>query len=661
MKTKLSLSPSGIIAFTARAMGGTPITKLSQFKCFVAAASLLVLFHTGIAATPTTPTQLFNRTKVWSVHLHMTPAQFEAMEPEGGGFGGPGGPADRGGLDLADMAVPGFMAGDKDKDGKLSEEEFRQLGTSWFTAWDKEKLGKLTLEQLRAGISATFPMPGFPGGGGRRGPVGMPGPGRAKTKFPVAHADLEFEGTMLKDVAIRYKGNSTYAQSRNSLKRSLKIDLNQYIKGQKLAGVTKLNLHSNVTDAGFMNEPISYQLFRDAEVPSGRTAYARVFLTVPGKYENKYVGLYSLVEEVDKHFARERFPEGGAIFKPETHSLFGVLEDDWAAYEKTYDPKTNVSKAQQQRLIEFAKFLDKANDAEFAAGIASYLDLDEFARFMATTVWLVNGDSILSMGHNFYIYLHPKTNQFLFFPWDLDLSFGHFPGLGGTGLSILHPWLGENRFLERVFQVAAFKEIYLTHLAAFNKSIFAPQRITAMVDESAPVIRAAVAEESSAKLALFEKTVAGEALVPAVYSDGLGREPGTSPRMGGMVLGGGTPIKAFVQPRSKSVADQLSGKPASQSANGGPGFMGMGAMGKGGLTGMLLGPGFFTAMDTDKNGSVSREEFQAGFARWFESWGGRANGELTEEQIRAGLNRDFPRPQGMPGLGPPPGAPSARP
>ena len=68
--------------------------------------------------------------------------------------------------------------------------------------------------------------------------------------FEYVHAAIDFNGTAFQDVAVRYKGNSTFMKSRESLKRSLKIDLNKYVKGQKIAGVSKLNLHSNVTDAG---------------------------------------------------------------------------------------------------------------------------------------------------------------------------------------------------------------------------------------------------------------------------------------------------------------------------------------------------------------------------------------------------------------------------
>src|SRR5206468_6763914 len=155
----------------------------------------------------------------------------------------------------------------------------------------------------------------------------------AGIEFGYVRADLEWENLVLNDVAVRYKGNGTFMQSRGSLKRSLKIDLNKFVKGRKLAGVSKLNLHNNVTDASWMNEVLSHRLFRDAGVPASRTAYARVDVTVPGKFARTYFGLYSLVEAVDNNFAEEHLcTKTGALFKPVTPEPFADLGDDWAKY-----------------------------------------------------------------------------------------------------------------------------------------------------------------------------------------------------------------------------------------------------------------------------------------------------------------------------------------
>jgi len=71
---------------------------------------------------------------------------------------------------------------------------------------------------------------------------------------------------------------------------------------------------------------------------ASRTAYAKVFLTIPGKYDHKEIGLYSIVEEVDKEFIKSRFPSSkGLLMKPETIS-FGLrdLGDDWKDYTRQY-------------------------------------------------------------------------------------------------------------------------------------------------------------------------------------------------------------------------------------------------------------------------------------------------------------------------------------
>lgn len=511
---------------------------------------------------------LFQTSKVWTVHLTFTAQQWGAMEPKGGEVPGmPGGPpgGGPGGPGPAIFVAPAFLKGDTNHDGRLSQQEFAALGASWFSQWDRQKLGRLSAEQLRAGINSTFPEPEF----GGPGPGGAPPMTSAKRNgisaasgvdFEYVHADLDFDGTLLRNIAVRYKGNNTYMQSRNSIKRPLKLDLNKYLKGQKLAGLTKLNLHNNVTDASWMNEPLSYRLFRDAGVPAPRTAYARVFITVPGKYDRKYFGLYSLVEDIDGKFAADRFDtSAGANFKPVTRELFAYLGEDWAKYERIYDPKTELTAKQQLRVIEFTKLVASASDSDFASALPNFLDLDEFARFMAVTVLLCNNDSILSMGQNFYVYLHPATNRFLFLPWDLDHSFGQFP-MGGSDLSIQKPWQGQNRFLERVFAVPAFKSAYLTRIAEFNKTLFVSDRIASQVDETAAAIRPAVSEESQSKLARFDKVVAGQAVEMDMPG---GPGPG--------LMGAMKPIKAFVGPRERSVADQLAGKSQGESSPG-PGF-----------------------------------------------------------------------------------------
>jgi spore coat protein CotH len=325
--------------------------------------------------------------------------------------------------------------------------------------------------------------------------------------------------------------------------------------------MSQLNLHNSVRDPSFMNETVAYRLFRDGDVPASRTAYARVFVTVPGKYDRKYFGLYDLVEDVSKAFLKERFDTSkGALLKPVTPSLFSDLGDDWKNYNQTYDPKVDLSDEDQQRVIAFAKIVSKADDAEFAAKLPEYVDLDNFARYMAITAWLCDLDGILGVGQNYYLWLQPRTQKFLFIPWDQDQTFGQFPR-GSTqeqreNLSIHRPWSGENRFLERVFKTDAFKKAYLARLQEFNGSIFKPDRLSRQVDELATVLRAPVQEESPERLAELNRAAAGERVTTYIGPTGFG---------GQLVK----PIKSFAEARAQSVSDQLAGKSQGQTLNSG--------------------------------------------------------------------------------------------
>ena len=375
-------------------------------------------------------------------------------------------------------------------------------------------------------------------------------------EFDYVHASVTIGTQTLKNIGVRYKGNGTYFDGSAQGKVSLKLDFAEYVKGQRLGTLKKLNLHSNITDASWMNEVLAFRLYRDAGVPAPRTSYARVHITVHGHQDHAYAGLFSMVENPDEVFVAARGLPAGAIFKPVATNLFADLGSDWKRYNQTYDPKTTLTPAQQQRVIDFARLVSKGTDAELAARIADFLDLEATARYLAVTVFLSDMDGLLGPGQNYYLYLDPRTQKFSFIAWDQDHSFGQF--FRGTQasreqLSIHHPWSESSRFLERLFGLAAFKKLYLARLGEFSATLFKPERFHQQVDELAVALRPAVKDESAQRLLRFERAVAGE--VP----------PGNA----GMFHGANIPIKAFVRARAQSVADQLAGRSSGQRIRGG--------------------------------------------------------------------------------------------
>jgi spore coat protein H len=351
--------------------------------------------------------------------------------------------------------------------------------------------------------------------GGRNGVAGRQG-----IEFDYVHATLQIDDWTFRDVAVRFKGNGSYlrAARAGSDKISLKVDLNKHVKGQKLTGLTTLNFQNNITDSSWMNEVLAYRLYRDAGALAPRTTYAQVYLTIDGQRETRYLGLYSMSENVDGNFFEERFgTKKGAIFKPSTQELFVDWGPDWSAYNQSYDPKTDLTEAQKQRVIALGRLVSRGSDAEFAAQIGDYVDLDDFARYFAVLVWLANHDSLLQNGQNFYTYLHPNTNRMHFIAWDQDFSFGNSRNNGAW--SIYSPWSGNNRFLSRLYAVETFRSKYLARMTEFSERLFVAERFQQQVTEIGSAIRPSVALEGADWLPGVDQAIAGRAgVVPYVTS-----------------------------------------------------------------------------------------------------------------------------------------------
>ena len=52
----------------------------------------------------------------------------------------------------------------------------------------------------------------------------------------------------------------------------------------------------------------------------------------------------------------------------------------------------------------------------------------------------------------------------------------------------------------------------------------------------------------------------------------------------------------------------------------------------------------FAALDTDKDGTLTRPELESGFNSWFTAWDNTHRGTLTQTQILAGISKLMPAP-----------------
>jgi spore coat protein CotH/Ca2+-binding EF-hand superfamily protein len=314
--------------------------------------------------------------------------------------------------------------------------------------------------------------------------------------FAYVKCEINFDGQALRDVGIRYKGHFSFGASTSTPRRPFKIDFERFAEGQRFAGVSMVNLNNHAVDPSQARETLSYELFRKLAVPASRTGYALVYLTVTGVYEHEYLGLYTLIEEVDHKFLKKHFGHSnGLLVKPQGMRGLADVGDDWPAYASRYLPRGKVDEKLGGRLVELAKLVRRADDATFAKMVPSYLDVDELLRYVAVGGALADFDSFLSTGHNYYLYVNPADQRVSIIPWDLNMTFGGYSWVGTDAqierLSVMKPYVDNNYLIERILAIPAYREAYRGHVRHLIDSAFSPETIKKHLASIAPVFEAA--------------------------------------------------------------------------------------------------------------------------------------------------------------------------
>lgn len=429
-------------------------------------------------------------------------------------------------------------------------------------------------------------------------------------EYPYVHANVEIDGKEIENVGLRFKGNSSFLASRQ-LKRPFKIDFNRWVEDQDFLGLAMLNFSNNTMDPTQMRERISYSVFRGAGVPAPRTTYAKLFLTVPGQHDRALVGLFTVIEPVDKVFLADRFGKAnGMLLKPERAQGFPHLGDDWSAYKDRYHPKDDPKPKEARRLIEFTKLIHKADDDEFQRRVGEFMDVDAFLKLTAANTALTNLDSFFGVGHNYYLYLNPATDKFVWVPYDLDHSLGGFGMFGSAeqmmNWSIRKPYVGDNKLVQRLLAIPENESAYRAHLKSLIDGPYRAGKILAMIDVTQAAIQPVLEDEAKAQ--------AG-----GMFGYGFGRFMAKPPD-----------VKTFIASRIDSLSDQLAGKSQGQELRS-----------LGGQGARRAAPGIAEAVvkaaDSNKDGNVSREEADAVAKIWLEKLGEARDEKAIADAIKSAL------------------------
>ena len=161
------------------------------------------------------------------------------------------------------------------------------------------------------------------------------------------------------------------------------------------------------------------------------------------------------------------------------------IDDDPDSYANIFDnAKTDVSKADEKRLISSLKALSEYSDLE------DVLDMDEVLRYFVVHNFVVNGDSYTgSMIHNYY--LHEKGGKLGMIPWDYNLAFGTFQG-GNASSEVndsIDQVLSDRPMQAWIFSDEQYTDKYHELFAEFIEKWFANGELSSMIEETAEMLR----------------------------------------------------------------------------------------------------------------------------------------------------------------------------
>lgn len=155
--------------------------------------------------------------------------------------------------------------------------------------------------------------------------------------------DVNINGTAFYDVGIRTKGNTSLTSIANDPdtdRYSLKLEFDQYVKGQTCFGLDKLVLNNNYADATNMKEAIVYDMYQYLDADASLYNYAKVSVN------GEYWGVYLALEAVEESFLLRNYGvETGELYKPE--NMDGGGERDFG----DGNPQQNVSGKGQEKAV----------------------------------------------------------------------------------------------------------------------------------------------------------------------------------------------------------------------------------------------------------------------------------------------------------------------
>ncbi|WP_157899708.1 CotH kinase family protein [Luteitalea pratensis] len=234
-------------------------------------------------------------------------------------------------------------------------------------------------------------------------------------------ADVTWNGYTVRNAGVRSRGSG----SRDARKPGLRITFDEYVDDQTFAGLKGLVLDNFRQDPGMMKEALSMALFARMGLAAPRVSHARVYVN------DDYLGLFAVIEPIDKRFLRRTLGEdGGYLYEFEWAGAyhFEWLGDDPLRYAEMFDSETRENETPAQRfstLVQMITATTRESTSSWERTMGRYFDFERLFAYLAVENFLSDHDGLTGDWgiNNFYLYRFAASDRFQFLPWDKDVNF----------------------------------------------------------------------------------------------------------------------------------------------------------------------------------------------------------------------------------------------
>ncbi len=201
----------------------------------------------------------------------------------------------------------------------------------------------------------------------------------------------------------------------------LLLSFDKNVDGRAYQGMTELSVRPG---SPVVNEATALTLTARTGQPSQRYAY--VAYTINGSPTATKL----VLEHPDESYAERLFDSKGYLYKADAGSRLKYVGEDQSDYSGQFKQINSADNGNLQPVIDLARWLDRASDEEFARDLHEWVDVESFARYVATQNLLGNGDDMSGPGQNYYLWYDLEAEKFTVISWDLNLAMAGDPTTG---------------------------------------------------------------------------------------------------------------------------------------------------------------------------------------------------------------------------------------